>query len=158
MDSGRFAGIVCDLSQRGLFVHTSAWPRLDSVVEVIFPASQTRAEIRVEAAVARKRVAPHQLQSTLSSGVGLEILAPWTEYERYVFQPACPPLSESEWRIGSSDSGPKQATRAYRFRLVRLDRSGSQVLSVRCVSEKSARDRALSRAGAGWRITDVRPL
>ena len=158
MDSGCCAGIVCDLSHRGLFIQTLAKPMLNSIVEVIFPASRTRAEIRIEAGVARKRCAPRQLQSALPSGLGLEILAPRNEYERYVFRPACPQLRESAWLADSFDPHPKQLTRAYRFHLTRLDRVGSQILSVRCESEASARARALSRAGAGWKITDVQPL
>jgi len=158
MDCDRSDGIVYDLSARGLFVQTPARPRLNSVVEVIFPASQTRAEIRVEAGVARKHVAPRGMQFSLPTGVGLEILAPRTEYESCVFQPACPPLGESDGVTGSGDPGPKQATRSYRILLVRGDHSDSRVLSLRCESEANARTRALSRAGAGWKIADVLPL
>ena len=158
IDRDRCPSIVGDLSLGGIFVHTQARPRLGSVVEVIFPASPAREEIRIRAGVARKRVAPQLLQSSQPSGLGLEILAPRTEYERCVFQPACPPLSEADWLSGGRMPGPKQAMRTYRFRLVRLDRPGAKVLSIRSASEFNARARVLSRAGNSWTICDVQAL
>ncbi len=158
---GRSAGIVRDLSERGVFIQTLADPSLNSVVEIVFSGSGARPEVRVEAGVARKRVAPPRLQATVPSGIGVEILPPRDEYERWVARPACPTLGASGTTVPpdlpiASTFESRLAT--YRFCLMRGGQAGQKVLTIRCESEAGARARARARAGAGWKVVDVQRL
>lgn len=162
----RASGIVRDLSDRGVFVQTLADPKPNSVVKVVFAASGNRPEVCVEAGVARKRIAPPRLHASVPSGIGLEILPPRAEYERWLARPNCPSLGEAvvlEVEVEVEVASPfpthhEQAMKAYRFRMTRRARSSPQFLTIDCETEAGARARALARAGAGWRIVDVQPL
>jgi hypothetical protein len=154
----RSSGIVRDITDRGLFVQTLADPKPNSVVELIFAASGSQPEIRLEAGVARKRIAPPRLRASVPSGVGLEVLPPRTEYERWLSQPARPRLGESIVVASPYRAQGEQAVKAFRFRLIRRDRLASQSLTIRCETEAGARARALARIGTGWKIADVQPL
>lgn len=157
-DGRRTSGIIRDLSERGVFVQTLASPNLNSVVEVVFVGSDHQLPIRVEAGVARKRVVPARLQAIMPAGIGLELLPPRTDYERWVFRPARPALDRSDSPLDAFAAQPEQRVRAYRFHLIHPGRVENQVLTIRCESEGGARARALARAGAGWKIADAESL
>jgi hypothetical protein len=152
------SGIVRNISDRGLFVQTLADPKPNSVVDVIFDPSGSRPEICVEAGVARKRITPPRLQAFVPSGIGLEILPPRAEYERWLARPTCPPLGESVEVAGPIPTHHEQSMKSYRFRMIRRAGASPQFLTIHCETEAGARARALTRAGAGWRIADVQPL
>lgn len=156
----RTSGIVRNISDRGVFVETLADPKPNSVVKVVFTASGDRPNICVEAGVARKRLAPRHLQASVPSGIGLEILPPRAEYERWLAQPNCLPLGRA---VEVEVAGPfrthhEHAMTAYRFQMTRRAGSSPQFLTIHCETEAGARTQALTRAGAGWRIVDVQPL
>jgi hypothetical protein len=46
----------------------------------------------------------------------------------------------------------------YRVRLIRQDRPGTQILTLRCESEAAARAKALSRLAGVWRIAESQPI
>ena len=127
-------------------------------VDVIFDPSGSRPEICVEAGVARKRIAPPRLQASVLSGIGLEILPPRAEYERWLARPTCPPLGDSVEVTGPIPTHHEQSMKSYRFRMIRRAGASPQFLTIHCETEAGARARALTRAGPGWRIADVQPL
>lgn len=155
---GRATGIVRDLSSHGLFVQTLASPAPNSIVELIFAGSGDQPPVRIEAGVARKRRAPGRLQATVPSGIGVEVIPPRDAYQRWIvgaaagatrtLGPARPVPS-----LGSVELTP--VMKKYRFRLVRLDGSRQQFMSIECDTEAGARARALARVGAGWKIADL---
>ncbi len=121
----RYPGIVHDLSERGLFVQTLANPTPDSVIEILFARTGERPDIRLEAGVARRRIAPPRLQASVPSGVGLEILPPRTEYERWIVRPSSlPRLGEAVSIAPAYAPPPPEAiarsgpTRGFRFRML----------------------------------------
>ena len=161
----RYPGIVHDLSERGLFVQTLANPTPNSVVEILFAGVGDRPDIRLEAGVARRRIAPPRLQAAVPSGVGLEILPPRTEYERWIARPSAGPrlgdsISIAPAYVSAEDpSAPSSGPiRTFRFRMRRRDRPESRLLTIRCETEAGARARALARAGAGWKIANMERL
>jgi hypothetical protein len=157
---GRASGIVRDITERGLYVLTLANPKPNSVVEVIFAATGSQPEIHLEAGVARKRVAPPHQRASVASGVGLEILPPRTEYERWLASPNCRQLGQSivKASLHTATAQIEQEMNTYRFRMVRRDQSKSQSLTIHCETEVGARAVARVRAGTDWRIAGVQPL
>lgn len=156
--SERSTGVVRDVSPTGLFVQTALAPRADSVVELIFPAEGSQPELRVEAGVARQREVARRLQGAVPCGLGLEIIPPRDEYEKWVYAPVRPRLADSNRARRLAGEPAEESIRAFRFRLTRHDRSASRVLTVRCQTEAGARARALVRVGPGWKISAVQRL
>jgi hypothetical protein len=154
----RFSGIVRDVTDRGLFVQTLANPAPNSLVRLSFPADGARPNIQLEAGVARRRVAPRRLQATIPSGIGLEIMPPRAEYEKWLVNPARPALLQPSSVDPQSASHADPVVRPYRFRLVKHGQASAQLLTIRCATEAGARARALARAGNGWKIADVQAL
>lgn len=155
MDGKSYAGIVCDYSPSGVFVHTRARPPVNTVVDVVFRMEGSSEEIRSEAGVARERIVPTRLQSSLPGGVALELLDPPAELHA---------LLESDALARSGDEGPFDgrsavpAARTYRVRLKERGRPNSRIVTIRCDSPQAARSRALARLGAGWKVADVQEL
>lgn len=147
--------IVRDVSPAGLFVQTRARPEPDTVVELVFPASGDRPEIRVEAGVARERSVPPGLQSEVPGGVGLEVLDPSAAFRELIA--AHEPAAEAG---AAARSGPPSSPgiRTFRVRLMERDKPNSQVITVRSESVEGARARALARAGRGWKITVIQEM
>jgi hypothetical protein len=153
----RYAGIVRDVSPAGLFVQTRARPPANSVVEMIFPASDGRREVRVEAGVARERNAPPGLQAEVPGGIGLEVLAPPPEYHVLIAEEAERASREAR---SAPDNGPPSdsGVRAFRVRLIERGTANHKVLTVRGESAEGARARALTRAGRGWKIAAIQEI
>lgn len=150
----RASGLVRDVSRTGLFVQTGARPAPDSLVELILPDAASGDEVRIEAGVARQRVVDRRLAASIRSGLGLEIIPPRDVFERLVFgaEEAAPePSSETEPAGARVEDG----IRAFRFRMVRLDRPEQLVLTIRGETPHAARARALARMGRGWKIASV---
>lgn len=153
----RSSGIVRDLSAHGLFVQTLVSPAPNSIIELIFSGSGDQPPIRIEAGVARKLRTPRRLQSTVPSGIGVEVIPPRDAYQRWIVGAAAgyaDKLTESKPvpSLGAVKLAPIKEL--YRFRLVRIDGSRQQFLSIECDTEAGARARALARAGAGWKIAE----
>jgi len=158
LDRVHSAGIVRDVSAQGLFIQTLADPDPNSIVELIFAESNGQPELRFQAGVARKRIAPRRLTASVPSGIGLEILPGQADYERWIFGPTHSSITEFQYNTTVDDPIPNVTIRPFRIRLTRVDSSRSQVLTIRAESELGARARALVRGGAGWRIADIQPL
>lgn len=152
VDGNRHPAIVRDLSRAGLFVQTRAKPEPNSVVEVIFPG-EGDAEIRVEAGVARMRSVPSGLQRSVPAGVGLEVLDPPPAFLALVDG-----QSSNAGDPDTTSGGPPRAIRTFRARLTRDGVAESKVLTVRCENAAGARARALTRAGRGWKISEIQEI
>jgi hypothetical protein len=72
--------LVRDLSPEGLFVQTRAKVDPNGRIRLVFAAKEDLPAIEVEARVARKRITPPRLQSSVPSGVGLEVIDPSDDY------------------------------------------------------------------------------
>jgi hypothetical protein len=76
----RYRGIVVDLSQSGLFVHTSAVIRPCSEIEVHLVGAGSVPDMTLRAVVARRLVVPAELATLVLRGVALELLEAPVEY------------------------------------------------------------------------------
>jgi len=156
VDGKHHPAIVRDVSRAGLFVQTRARPELNSAIELVFPAEGDRPEIRVEAGVARERVAPAGLESDVPGGIGLEVLDAPPAYHELVAE------------AGMQSAGPEPAAgtgpvsdpgvRTFRVRLIERGTPNAMVLTVRSESAEGARARALTRAGRGWKIAAIQEI
>ena len=149
-----FPGIVRDLSRSGLFVQTRAKPETNSVVEVVFAAGDaSQPEIRLEAGVARQRDVQSGLQHSVPAGVGLEVLdPPETFFELVEAQ------SHAVETPSAQADGAAAVLRTFRVRLTQTGKPGSRIETIRCENAAGARARALSRAGRGWKITELQEI
>lgn len=156
--AGRRSGVIRDVSDRGLFVETEAHPTPNSVVELLFDAHHQVPDFSFIAGVARTRRSPAHLASALPSGIGLEVIPPREAFERWILAAVRPRLPEPEC-VGLAPLGASRQTGPgrYRVRLIRQDRPGSQIVTLRCESEEDARRTALSRMDGLWRVADSQP-
>ena len=155
----RAPGVICDVSETGLFVETPANPSLNSIVRLLVFETEDQAEFSLEAGVARTCPAASQLESTLlQSGIGLVVIAPRNAFDRWVVRPARPAMPTTNSTLAPLGSQPQGGMGKYRVRLIRQDRSGTQIVTLRCESEAAARAKALSRLGGAWRIAESQPV
>lgn len=154
VDRQAHPAVVRDLAPTGLFVQTRARPDPNSVVEVRFPATAGLAGFRVEAGVARHRNVHPRLQAEIQSGIGLEVLGRPADYLALASR-VLPLKSETEDATTAPEEG---APRRYRVRLSAHGRSQPRTITVQASSVAAARARAITQAGAGWKITDVETI
>jgi hypothetical protein len=132
-------------------------PLPNSVVEVRFPAVAGLPAFSIEAGVARHRNVHPRLQAEIQSGIGLEILGRPPAYLALTTRVVSPKSSAdgaSSLGAGSEELAP----RSYRVRLAAHGRSHPRTLTVQATSIQAARARALTQAGAGWKITEVEAI
>ncbi|MFK7897766.1 MAG: PilZ domain-containing protein [Myxococcota bacterium] len=160
----RVSGFVRNVSRSGFFVQTGAKPRANSLVHVVFPAIGNQPELRIEAGVARRRNVSRRLAPTAPSGIGLEVIPPRGDYERWIFGPAEPSLigSASTTHYAYDCASPvtetielDQIVHTFRFRMLKHDRSACRTVMIQSTCEATARARALVRLGAGWKIAET---
>ena len=156
VDRQAFPAIVRDLAPTGLFVQTRVRPDPNSVVEIRFPATAGLAGFRVEAGVARHRNVHPRLQAEIQSGIGLEVLGRSADYQALASR-VLPLKSDPEASAGST-AAEEVAPRRYRVRLAAHGRSQPRTITVQASSVATARARAMTQAGAGWKITDVETI
>ncbi len=152
----RQTGLVRDLSPEGLFVQTRAKIDPNARVRLVFAAKGDLPAFDVEARVARKRITPPRLQSSVPSGVGLEVIDPSDAYS---------PLVERSVASGVQDGqAPKEEVpagagmRTFRVRLTQPGKPNASVVTVRSETMQGARARALARAGRQWKIADIQEI
>ena len=154
MGPDRFAAIVRDVSPDGLFVQTRARLEPNSLVELVFPASENRPEIRSEAGVAGLRVVPPRLQRSVEGGVGLELLNPPAALRELLAGDGDPETSE----VSSPESPAAEEIRTFRIRLVKRGTPKARVLTIRAQTASGARARALTQMGPGWKIGELQEV
>lgn len=151
-------GVICDVSDVGLFVETRLSPSPHSVVRLLFPQTEDQPEFSIEAGVTRTCVAPSDSQAALPAGIGLEVIPPRIEFAHWVVRPARPLRKASSTTLAPLGSEPRSGINRYRVRLIRQDGPGTQIVTLRCESESAARAKALSRLGGVWRIVESQPV
>ena len=148
--------VVRDLSPEGLFVQTRAKLDPNSRVRLVFAAKGDLPEFEVEARVARKRITPPRLQSSVPSGVGLEVIDPSDAYFALVKISAASGVRAGEAPKKEVPAG--AGIRTFRVRLIQPGKPNASVFTVRSESMQGARARALSRAGRQWKIADIQEI
>lgn len=78
------SGIVLDVSESGLFVQTSASPRLREDVQVVLTLPEDGSKIEFTARIARRKSVPHQLLTVARGGIGLAVSDPPAEFLDFV--------------------------------------------------------------------------
>jgi hypothetical protein len=143
----RHTGIVRDVSEVGLYVQTRVRAAGGDEIEVVFPAEGERAELRVNARVARlDRLSAHFATSG-AGGLGLEVVRP---------PPTLGPLLVSAgFASGVPAPAGDPALKPYRVKLVALAGGRTQTIRVNAPGKEGARSRALARAGKGWKVGEV---
>ena len=151
-------GVIRDVSDAGLFVETRVNPSPNSIVRLLFTETGDQPEFSIEAGVARTCVTPSESRSALPEGIGLEVLPPRNAFERWVMRSAPSTQFASSSTLAPLGGAPHSGTGRYRVRLVRQDRPGTQIVTLRSESEAAARAKALSRLGGLWRVVESQPL
>jgi len=148
--------LVRDLSPEGLFVQTRAKVDPNHRVRLFFAAKDDLPEVEVEARVARKRNTPPRLQSSVPSGIGLEVIDPPDAYFVLVEHSVASGVQDGE--APKEDVPAGAGIRTFRVRLIQPGRSNASVFTVRSESLQGARARALARAGRDWKIADIQEI
>ncbi len=148
--------LVRDLSPEGLFVQTRAKIDPNSRVRLIFAAKGDLPAVDVEARVARKRITPPRLQSSVPSGIGLEVIDPSDAYYTLVERSVATGVQVGE---APKEEVPAAAgVRTFRVRLIQPGKPNATVVTVRSETMQGARARALARAGRQWKIADIQEI
>ena len=161
-----YPAVVRDLAPTGLFVQTRHRPEPNSVIEVRFPATAGLPGFSIEAGVARHRNVHPRLQAEVQSGVGLEILGRPADYLALASRVVAPnaggePTADRALQSAAPHgvkAADDQAPRSYRIRLAAHGRSHPRTITVQASGVAAARARALTQAGAGWKITEVEAI
>ena len=148
--------LVRDLSPEGLFVQARIKVAPKTRVRLVFAAQADLPEMELEARVARKRHTPPRLQSSVPSGVGLEVIDPPAAYLTLVERSAASGVQDSE--APKRDAAAGSAIRTFRVRLIQRGKPNASVFTVRSESLQGARARALARAGRDWKIADIQEI
>ncbi len=148
--------LVRDLSPEGLFVQTRAQVDPNGRVLLVFAAKDDLPAIEVEARVARKRNTPPRLQSSVPSGVGLEVIDPSDAYYTLVERSVASGVQVGEAPKEEVPAG--AGMRTFRVRLIQPGKPNANVFTVRSESMQGARARALARAGRQWKIADIQEI
>ena len=158
VDGRRYAGVVLNLSQGGLFIQTNASPDRGELVDVELNTPEAQRSIPVHGKVVWRRVVPHQLRSMARGGMGLQIeradesfymlLARWMRTELPVPN-AAPPAAAKER---------SRAQPSWRVRVRAVNGPRTRSLSVEAESRDAAGTEALRHTGDGWRVIEVAEL
>jgi len=162
----RHAGIVLNVSPGGLFVQTFAKPTSGHPVRVALNVPGHSDAMTLDATVVWKRVVPAGFLRVAQGGVGLSLVNAPEDYYQFLAttvrppgrEPAAAPLGTAGSAQGAaierSGAGAEEpaaeSAGAYRVRVSLGPRS--RTLTVRASSEARARETALERAGAGWKV------
>lgn len=166
----RHNGFLIDYSTSGMFIQTSASPKVGERLDIEVTLRGQRMPMHVE--VARRRAVPAQLRSVAGGGIGVRILsAPESFYaliaadrearvDEAVRAPEPPPRARAPVSsalpapAAASPTAPRQRFRV-RLRATRGNRSRS--LEIEAGSEREARERALKELGDDWKILEIQP-
>ena len=148
--------LVRDLSPEGLFVQTRSKVDPNAQVRLVFAAKDDLPAVDVEARVARKRITPPRLQSSVPSGIGLEVIDPSDAYYTLVELSVATGVQVAEAPKEEVPAG--GGVRTFRVRLTQPGKPNASVVTVRSETMQGARARALARAGRQWKIADIQEI
>jgi hypothetical protein len=154
--SERHGAVVRDVAPTGLFVQTRIKLEPDTRVCVVISARAEQPELQLDARVARQRVVPPRLQSSVPGGVGLEVIDPPRSFQEFVASRIEPGAKAASSRAPQEKAG--SGVRTFRVRVKQRDKPNSRIITVRSESLHGARARALARAGRGWQIADIQEI
>jgi len=145
IDGKRHTGLLRDVSEVGLYVQTRAKAATGSEVDLVFAPEGKRPEVRVTARVARlERLTAHFAMQG-AGGLGLAVREATSEFG--------PMLIGAGFAAGAVPSA--GSLRPYRVKLTALSGGRSQMITVDAPGKDGARTRALTRAGKGWKVSEV---
>ena len=154
-----FSGVILDLSATGVFVQTSAKPRLGEAFALEISAPGQRAPLRLEAQVARVQVVPPSLLTVAHGGIGLRI----TNAPEAYFALLAAVLPEAESEAQPAEGGPASArtgapaappARSFRVRVSQTGGTRSRTLRVQADSAEAAAALVLEETGEGWKVLE----
>jgi len=143
----RHSGIVRDVSEQGLYVQTRVRAAAGDELELVFAAEGERAELRVNARVARLDRLTAHFATSGAGGLGLEVVR--------LPRALAPLLVSAGFTSGSPASAGDTAMKPFRVKLVAIAGGRTQTLRVNAPGKEGARSRALARAGKGWKVGEV---
>jgi hypothetical protein len=166
IDGRRYSGFVLDISQEGLYVQTSARPALGAVVDIELSLPTGKEPLQMRAKVARQRLVPPELRSVAQGGIGVCMDEPPEAYQEYYL--SITPLARRRRAVAKPNGPPEAADEPprdsedpslrYRVRVKQEKGSRSRVITVACGTEEEARERALAKAGEGWKVLSADPV
>jgi len=146
------SGMVLNVSRRGLFVQTTAGASPGDAVHLDLSVGAAVA-LPVDARVVWRRVVAPHLRTVSTGGMGLHIQYADDAYFGFVAGlAATTPADEAE--------APPQRAAAplFRLRLHLLGSPRTRVVTLAATDEREARERALQRTGAQWRVLDLEKI
>ena len=155
------SGMVLNLSRGGLFVQTSAGPPPGADVVVDLDVASQPDTVPVGGRVVwRRMVVPH-LRTLTQGGIGVRIENAPEVYYSFLSgvageAPATHLSADSESAEPVLESPSESPGIEFRVRVKQAGGPRSRTLSLRSESEEEARSRALSIAGAGWAILELK--
>jgi uncharacterized protein (TIGR02266 family) len=160
VEGRRYAGVVLNLSQGGLFIQTNASPGRGEAVDVELNAPEERRSIPLQGKVVWRRVVPHQLRSMARGGMGVQI-----ERADESFYVLLARWMRTELPVPSAAPAPRASAAAlptelpgWRVRVRAVAGPRTRTLTVEAESSQGAREAALRHAGDGWRVLQVEKL
>jgi hypothetical protein len=176
LDGRRHNGFLIDYSQSGMFIQTSASPKVGQRLDLELVLGGERLPMHVE--VARRRAVPAQLRAVAGGGIGVRILsAPEVFYtlvaeerQRRDGEDGIAPIPEMqgpstrETASEAADSPAQDpaplaalATR-YRVRVRATQGNRSRSLEIESQTESGASRLALEERGEGWKVIEASPV
>jgi hypothetical protein len=153
--------MVLNLSRGGLFVQTSAGPPTGADVVVALDVASHPETVPIEGRVVwRRMVAPH-LRTLSQGGIGVRIENAPEVYYRFLSgvageAPGTCPLADPETAEPAQESPSESPGIEFRVRVRQEGGPRSRTLTLNSESEEEARNRALSIAGRGWAILELK--
>lgn len=155
----RYAGVVINVSQNGLFVQTAAEVQRGSSVGVELNPPGGKTAIPLRAEVVWRRVVPPQLRSSAQGGMGVKILRADESYYTSLAEWMRISLDRERRAVPQTQAPPSREPLAtYRVR-VRADRGPrTRSLCIEAGSVEVARSEAARYAGEGWHVIEIEAL
>lgn len=160
VDGRRYAGVVLNVSQGGLFIQTNASPERGEAVDVELNAPEAQRSIPLQGTVVWRRVVPHQLRSMARGGMGVQIhradesfyvlLARWMRTSLPASLPAPSAPAAPEPGQAAAPDLP-----SWRVRVRAMTGPRTRTLTLEARSREAAREAALRHTGEGWRVLGV---
>lgn len=172
----RFSGVILDLSATGVFVQTTARPRVGEPVALELGIPGQKQTLRLQAQVVRLRVVPAQLLNLAQGGVGLRITnapegyfeflsAVLPQFAKQAESSAAPakgrasgaaaPLGSRSARAGAAPSTRPAPDLDFRVRVRQVGGARSRTLHLRASSAREAAAAGLREVGAGWKVLET---
>jgi hypothetical protein len=173
IEGRRHNGFLIDYSLSGLFIQTSAKPRVGQRLDLELTLHGEMLPMHVE--VARRRSVPAQLRTVAGGGIGVRILSAPEAFYRMLAEkqvrdgsdetprlhaPIMPRAASPAPRPASPPPAPRtvpaeKSELVYRVRVKTLQGNRTRMLQVAASSEDAAGRLALDELGEAWKVLEV---